>query len=476
MNKQRATLVMIPTYNEAENVEVIVAGIAATGLDLDILFVDDNSPDGTGRILERLAANYPYLSVLHRSRKEGIGSAHKAGIRWAYEHGYTTLVTMDSDMTHSPSNIGRLLELVDESDVVVGSRFLNRNSLKGWAWNRKLLTHLGHVLTRYSLKQTHDCTNSFRLYRLDRIPADIFAMTESLGYSFFYESLHRLHVNGMKIVQIVIDLPARTYGHSKMRLKDVFHSAKFLLQLGWRTRVRRASLIYVSPFTGVDTGDRAQAAWDDYWSGTTYGGQWLYDALAAFYRRVIIRPAVTHFLTKAFAKGAKVLHAGCGTGAVDVGACDYVDISAFDVSAKALTEYKRHHDGQVTLLQGSLFNIPADAESFDGVFNLGVMEHFTEEEIATILNEFRRVLKPGGRIVLFWPPAYGPTVLALKFAHYVLKRVFKKDIELHPPELTHVVSRRQVAAYFAASNFSLETYYFGPRDMFTHRIVSGVRL
>ena len=204
MNKQRATLVMIPTYNEAENVEAIVAGIAATGLDLHILFVDDNSPDGTGRILDRLATDYPYLSVLHRSHKEGIGSAHKAGIRWAYEHGYTTLVTMDSDMTHSPSNIGRLLELVDESDVVVGSRFLNRNSLKGWAWNRKLLTHAGHALTRFSLKQTHDCTNSFRLYRLDRIPSDIFAMTESLGYSFFYESLHRLHVNGMKIVQIVI--------------------------------------------------------------------------------------------------------------------------------------------------------------------------------------------------------------------------------------------------------------------------------
>ena len=157
MDERRATLVMIPTYNEAENVETIVAGIAATGLDLDILFVDDNSPDGTGRILERLAADYPYLNILHRSRKEGIGSAHKAGIRWAYEHGYTTLVTMDSDMTHSPSNIGRLLELVHEGDVVVGSRFLSRNSLKGWAWNRKLLTHLGHVLTRFSLKQTHDC-------------------------------------------------------------------------------------------------------------------------------------------------------------------------------------------------------------------------------------------------------------------------------------------------------------------------------
>ena len=114
---------MIPTYNEAENVETIVAGIAATGLDLDILFVDDNSPDGTGRILERLAADYPYLNILHRSRKEGIGSAHKAGIRWAYEHGYTTLVTMDSDMTHSPSNIGRLLELSMKAMLLLGRGF-----------------------------------------------------------------------------------------------------------------------------------------------------------------------------------------------------------------------------------------------------------------------------------------------------------------------------------------------------------------
>lgn len=474
MSDEPRTLVMIPTYNEAENVEVIVSGIRSTGLNLDLLFVDDNSPDGTGAILDRLAAEYPRLKVLHRSGKLGIGSAHKAGIRWAYEQGYTRLVTMDSDLSHSPFYIARVVAAGNESDVVVGSRFLNPNSLQGWAWNRKLLTHLGHLLTTVSLRLPQDCTNAFRLYRLDRIPAGIFELVESTGYSFFYESLHRLNVNGLKISQIAIDLPARTYGHSKMRLKDIVHSVTFLGQLGWRSRMNRSSLIHVVPFVGVDTGDPAQPAWEDYWSGTRYQGQWVYDLIAMIYRRFIIRPALSHFLNRTFAPGARLLHAGCGTGAVDIDVSQCFDITAFDISPRALTEYARHHNGRATLLQGSLFEIPAEAASFDGVFNLGVMEHFTENEITRILDEFHRVLKPGGRIVLFWPPAYGPSIQALKLAHYVLK-LLKKDIRLHPPEPTLVVSRRQVERYLGSSGFGLETYYFGPRDMFTHRIISATR-
>ena len=475
MRDQTRTLVMIPTYNEAENVELIVSDIRATGLDLDLLFVDDKSPDGTGAILDRLAIEYPRLKVLHRPGKQGIGSAHMAGIRWAYQHGYAGLVTMDSDFSHSPSNIGRLLAAGEDFDVVVGSRFIDSHSLEGWAWNRKLLTHLGHFLTTVILDLPQDCTNAFRFYRLDRISVGIFEMVESTGYSFFYESLHRLNVNGLRISQIAIDLPPRTYGHSKMKLKDMLHSLRFLWRLAWRTRLSRASLIYVAPFGGVDIGDKAQAAWESYWSGGGHEGKWLYDLVAAIYRRFLIRPAVTHFLSNTFATGAKLLHAGCGTGIVDIGVCDRFNITAFDISPRALTEYARHHARRAVLLQGSVFAIPAEPGSYDGVFNLGVMEHFTEEEIARILSEFHRVLKPGGRIVLFWPPVYGLATQALKLIHYVLRRIMKKDVALHPPEPTQVRSRRQIEDYLGAAGFKLEIYYFGFRDMFTHRIIGAVR-
>ena len=134
MMSEARTLVMIPTYNESENVEIIASGVLSTGLDVDLLFVDDGSPDGTGVILDRLARECPRLQVLHRPGKLGIGSAHKAGIRWAYQHGYTRLLTMDSDLSHSPSDIPRLLAASDDIDVVVGSRFVEANSLEGWAW------------------------------------------------------------------------------------------------------------------------------------------------------------------------------------------------------------------------------------------------------------------------------------------------------------------------------------------------------
>jgi dolichol-phosphate mannosyltransferase len=254
---ENRTLVMIPTYNESENVAVIVSGILSTGLDADLLFVDDGSPDGTGVILDRLAGEHPRLKVLHRPEKLGIGSAHKAGIRWAYQHGYTRLVTMDSDLSHSPSDLPRLLAVSDDADVVVGSRFVDANSLEGWTWNRKLMTHLGHLLTTVFLRLPQDCTNAFRFYRLDRIPADFFEMVESNSYSFFFESLHRLNVNGFRILQIAIKLPARTYGHSKMKFKDIMHSVLFMWRLGWRTRLKRASLIYAAPFAGRDIAEKA---------------------------------------------------------------------------------------------------------------------------------------------------------------------------------------------------------------------------
>ena len=141
------TLVLIPTYNERENVEKLCADILGLGLDADILFVDDSSPDGTGDLLDLLAEAHTSVIVLHRPRKMGIGSAHLDGIHWAYDHQYARLVTMDCDFSHQPEHIRDLLHECVRYEVVVGSRYLSEHSLRGWSLFRKSLTLLGHGLT-----------------------------------------------------------------------------------------------------------------------------------------------------------------------------------------------------------------------------------------------------------------------------------------------------------------------------------------
>jgi SAM-dependent methyltransferase len=215
----------------------------------------------------------------------------------------------------------------------------------------------------------------------------------------------------------------------------------------------------------------ARTAWDAYWRAGSHQGKWLYDRIASFYRHRIIRHAVNHFLGRAFAPGARVLHAGCGSGAVDVDMAKRLHITALDISPEGLAEYARHHGGEGTLMLGSLFRIPAADATFDGVFNLGVMEHFELPDVARILAECNRVLKPGGRAILFWPPAWGLSVNALRIVHAALRLAGRGDVRLHPPEVTHVRSRAETSAWLRAAGFRLERFYFGPRDLFTHQVV-----
>lgn len=233
MSDTKTPLVFIPTYNECDNVERLFKGILDLGIKLDVLFMDDHSPDGTGSILDGLAKDYGNLSVLHRGSKLGIGSAHREGIRWAYAHGYKILITMDSDFTHPPEYIASLLDNAGDYDVVVGSRYMLRGSLKEWNLFRKFLTRLGHFLTVRFLRFDYDATGALRLYRLDKIPPRAFDMVSSNGYSFFYESLFILHFNQYTIKEIPIKLFARSYGHSKMRLRDAWQSFRLLVVI-WR--------------------------------------------------------------------------------------------------------------------------------------------------------------------------------------------------------------------------------------------------
>jgi dolichol-phosphate mannosyltransferase len=224
-------LVLLPTYNERGNIERLYEEIRGLGLPLDILFVDDNSPDGTGAILDGLSLRDRGVFVIHRPGKLGVGSAHKDGIRWAYDHGYPVLITMDSDFTHSPHYILELLKKANNFHVIVGSRFMLDKSLEGWIWWRKLMTHLGHFLTRHLLHIEFDATGALRLYRLDKIPKEVFGLIQSPGYPFFFESLALLHLNGCAIEEIPVLLPPRTYGSSKMKVKDMLQCLAIMVTI-----------------------------------------------------------------------------------------------------------------------------------------------------------------------------------------------------------------------------------------------------
>jgi dolichol-phosphate mannosyltransferase len=222
---------MIPTYNERENVVQMLKQLTDLNIPTDILFIDDNSPDGTGKVIDGLISNLNFAHVIHRAKKEGIGTAHYEGIKYAYEKKYRMLITMDCDFTHSPSDIIKFLSYADKYHIVIGSRYMSRNSLHNWSILRKILTYLGHFATRTILKIKHDASGSFRLYRLDRIPFGCFELVRSKGYSFFFESLFILSNNDFSIKEFPIKLSARMQGSSKMSPKDAIISLKFLMNL-----------------------------------------------------------------------------------------------------------------------------------------------------------------------------------------------------------------------------------------------------
>jgi dolichol-phosphate mannosyltransferase len=459
-------LVFVPTYNEAQNVERLCRELLDARPELDLLFLDDGSPDGTGTILDALAAREPRLTVRHRSGKLGIGSAHREGIRWARERGYTTLITMDGDFTHQPKYLRDLLRLGEQADLVIGSRHLGRDSLLGWDPVRIALTRVSHFLTRAVLGFSYDGTSAYRLYRLDRIPARALETT-ARNYSYFFESLQALQQSGVRIEEIPIDLPARTRGRSKMRIWDAFESARRLFTAALWRRLR-----------APERPAPASADWDRYWEsarerrGLLFS---LFGAAAGFYRAVVFRRALNRFLLETFPKGAELLHAGCGSGAVDRDAVGSMKITALDLSRPALALYERENGGRARTLQGDIRKLPLPDAAVDGVYNLGVMEHFTESEIVEILREFRRVLRPGGKIVLFWPPFFGPTVLLLAAVHFVLNRVLRRGIKLHPDEISRAGLPWSMRRLLAKGGFSLERYSFGPRDLFTHVVVVAGR-
>lgn len=225
------TLIFISTYNEVENVREIYQQISNLSTRVDFLFIDDASVDGTKELLDGLAKSAASVSLIHRPKKEGIGSAHRAGIDFAYEKGYTTLITMDCDLSHLPQYIPQLIEQSSDCDVVIASRYLKESNFTSWRWPRRFLAYLSHFSTAVFLSLPYDATTAFRLYRLDKIPQSAFTHIRSSDYAFFFESLYFLKKSGASIKEIPVVSHDRKKGHSKMTALHLLSGLYRLLTL-----------------------------------------------------------------------------------------------------------------------------------------------------------------------------------------------------------------------------------------------------
>jgi dolichol-phosphate mannosyltransferase len=477
-------LIFVPTYNEADNIERLCRELTALDLGADILFCDDASPDGTGNIADRLAQELAHVRTIHRAGKLGIGGAHLEGIRYAYAHGYDTLITMDCDFTHQPADVKRLLEVAQASGrpVAIGSRYINRGSLPGWNLMRRSLTHLGHILTVNLLHLPHDATGGLRIYQLNALPSELFERVRSSGYSFFFESLFVLHRNGFPIEEMPIALPARTYGNSKMSWRETFRSISRLLEL-YRVSIRQPQSFLLAtsapPILEAESPLQDPQGWDAYWVRGQEKSRRVYSFIASVYRRIAIRRNLNYFIHKHFSPGARLLHAGCGSGQVDSQLSQEMRITAVDISLPALESYRRNNPCAEAIRRGNILHLDKVAEgSFDGAYNLGVVEHFTQDEIVQILREMGRTVKPGGKVVIFWPHRHATSVLVLKLVHRVLDWVFRyrgSQVRLHPPEISLLKSRDQAREVIEKAGFNLVEYYFGIRDLLVQAVVVGCK-
>lgn len=213
-------LVVIPTYNEADNLPLIVPKVLAQDERLEVLVVDDHSPDGTGKLAEELALSTGRVHVLHRQRKEGLGPAYRAGIRRALDLGADAVIQMDADFSHPPEALPDLLREIETHDVVTGSRYLNGITVVNWPIERILLSYYGNWYARkVSGLRISDTTGGFRCMRRELLERIGFERVRSNGYAFQIEMNYRFQKHGARIKEVPFFFLDRTRGDSKLTLR-----------------------------------------------------------------------------------------------------------------------------------------------------------------------------------------------------------------------------------------------------------------
>jgi dolichol-phosphate mannosyltransferase len=233
--------VVIPTYNEAANIEPVLDRVRAAVPDIDVLVVDDGSPDGTGDLADKVAARDARVQVLHREKKAGLGAAYLAGFGWGLERGYDVLVEMDADGSHLPEQLPRLLAALPGADLVLGARWVPGGRVVNWPRRRELLSRGGNLYARLALGlAVHDATGGFRVFRRETLEGVGLDSVTSQGYCFQVDLARRAIAGGYRVVEVPITFVEREYGESKMT-GDIVREA--LLKLtGWGVHHRLGQL------------------------------------------------------------------------------------------------------------------------------------------------------------------------------------------------------------------------------------------
>ena len=215
-------LVIVPTYNERENVERIVSRIRTSVPEVHVLIADDNSPDGTGALADRMAARDRQVHVMHRLGKEGLGAAYLAGFQWALEYDFDVIVEMDADGSHKPEELYRLLDALRDADLVLGSRWIDGGSVVNWPKSREILSRGGNLYTRWALRvPIHDATGGYRAFRASTLRRLQLHSVGSAGYIFQVDLAYRAVQSGLRVVEVPITFEERELGASKMNNKIV---------------------------------------------------------------------------------------------------------------------------------------------------------------------------------------------------------------------------------------------------------------
>ena len=234
-------VMVIPTYNESLNLAWIVGRLRAAQPGIDVMVVDDNSPDGTGKLADELANEDPQVTVVHRTEKAGLGAAYIHGFRVALERGYDVIGEMDADGSHQPEQLHRLLDALREADLVIGSRWVPGGSVVNWPKSREFLSRGGNLYVRMLLGvNVRDATAGFRLFRRSTLEAIDLDTVQSTGYVFQTDMAWRTLQAGMRVVEVPIEFIERERGDSKMSGAVASESLKRITR--WGLRERRAQV------------------------------------------------------------------------------------------------------------------------------------------------------------------------------------------------------------------------------------------